>query len=225
MYTYASGQGHHDLAERLDIPVASSLAISGSANSRILRTTLKHSYTTNRPTFYVLGMTFLSRDELPLLKATNNFEGAWTNPQNQDHKMLWQPPWTAQDTDTYVELKLKWEWHTHVDRGEDLQYRMLSVINDLQSRGHAVVIFNQADDLLVPFFDDPRLRFFSGVNNIIEAYRWRAIQYQHDHNVPSMDYGTQPGEVPEPLKHRLPGWHAVLNEYLVDYIIQRDILS
>jgi hypothetical protein len=48
--SYARGQGHLDLAQRLgfidehNIPQASSLAIGGSANSRILRTTLKHSY-------------------------------------------------------------------------------------------------------------------------------------------------------------------------------------
>jgi hypothetical protein len=218
MYTYASGQGHHDLADRLGIPVASSLAISGSANGRILRTTLKHSYTTNRPTFYVLGMTFLSRDELPLLKITNNFEGAWTNPQNQDHNMLWQPPWTAQDTDAYVELKLKWEWNTQIDRAEDLQYRMLSVINDLRSRGHGILIYNQADDTLDKWQDDPRLQLLGKTDSIIQSYRWRAIQYQHDHDVPSMDYGTQPGDVPDQIKHRIPGYHAVLNSYLADHV-------
>lgn len=225
MYTYASGQGHHDLAERLDIPVASSLAVSGSANSRILRTTLKHSYTTNRPTFYVLGMTFLSRDELPLLKATNNFEGAWTNPQNQDHKRLWQPPWTAQDTDTYVELKLKWEWNTQIDRAEDLQYRMLSLISDLRSRGHGVLIYNQADDTLDKWQNDARLRLLGETGSIIQAYRWRAIQYQHEQDVPFMDYGDSSNNIPDNMKHRVAGYHDTLNVYLVDYILAKNLLS
>ena len=138
---------------------------------------------------------------------------------------LWQPPWTDKDTDTYVELKLKWEWNTHIDRAEDLQYRMLSVINDLQSRGHAVIMFNQSDDLLEPLFDDARLRVLTTTNNIVESYRWRAIKYQHDQNVPSMDYGTQPGEVPDSMKHRMPGYHSVLNEFLADYIARKKLVQ
>ncbi len=58
MHSYALGNGHQDLAQRLGIAQAASIAVSGSANSRILRTTLKHSYTAP-PTLYVLGMTFL----------------------------------------------------------------------------------------------------------------------------------------------------------------------
>lgn len=225
MYAYADGQGHHDLAKRLNIPAASSLAVSGCSNGRILRSTLKHSYSTTQPTFYVLGMTFMSRDELPVLRTADHFEGAWTNPQNQDHKTLWQPQWTQSDTEAYRELKLKWEWNSHVDRGEDLQYRMLSVINDLQSRGHAVMMFNQADDLLEPFFNDPRLGFFCSVTNIIHGYRWQAIPYQHEKAVPCMDYGELAvADVPERIKHRRPGSHEILNQFLADYTVQHKLL-
>ena len=44
MASYAVGQGHVDLAQKLGLEHPASLAIGGSANSRILRTTLKHSY-------------------------------------------------------------------------------------------------------------------------------------------------------------------------------------
>ena len=86
---YANGNGHIDLARRLgivghhNIPQAVSLGIGGSANSRILRTTLKHSYITQVPTLYVLGLTFISRLELPICNPDNEFEGRWANPQNQ----------------------------------------------------------------------------------------------------------------------------------------------
>ena len=73
-HTYASGNGHEDLAQRLGMANAHSIAVSGSANSRILRTTLKHSYTAP-PTLYVLGMTFLSRLEIPICEPENEFEG------------------------------------------------------------------------------------------------------------------------------------------------------
>ena len=66
--SYARGQGHMDLAQRLgfvdehNIPQASTLAIGGSANSRILRTTLKHSYQATQPMFYVLGICVKTRN-------------------------------------------------------------------------------------------------------------------------------------------------------------------
>ena len=89
MYSYAAGKGHVDLSKRLAISNSDSLAISGSANSRILRTTLKHSYNAP-PTLYVLGMTFLSRLEIPICEPENDFEGRWVNPQNQEFKYRWQ---------------------------------------------------------------------------------------------------------------------------------------
>ena len=226
MYAYAGGQGHLDLAERLGIPTASSLAVSGSANGRILRTTIKHSHYTTRPTFYVLGMTFLSRDELPILQPTNEFEGAWTNPQNQDQESLWVTPWNQRDTERYVELKLKWEWSSILDRMEDLQYRMLSTIGDLQHRGHGCVVYNQADDVFRDFYDHPRLQSLRSCANIVDGYRWRAIAWQHSQGVPSMNYGSDNiHSVPENMKHRTPGWHAKLNQYLVDHINLNQLLQ
>ena len=146
MESYAVGQGHVDLAQQLGLDYPVSLAIGGSANSRILRTTLKHSYTAP-PTFYVLGMTFLSRLEIPICEQLNDFEGRWVNPQNQEFKSRWQHDWTQADSDQFVETKLKSEVFSILDRIEDLMYRMLSAIADLQSRGHRVLMFQQADNL------------------------------------------------------------------------------
>jgi hypothetical protein len=71
---YSTGGGHLDLAARLGIGSAATLALGGSANSRIIRTTLKHSYQTSVPTFYVIGATFLSRNEIPILTDSTTFE-------------------------------------------------------------------------------------------------------------------------------------------------------
>ena len=61
--------GIKDLSQRLEINFTKSLALSGSCNSRIIRTTLKDSYQTSMPTLYVIGTTYLSRHELPLLSG------------------------------------------------------------------------------------------------------------------------------------------------------------
>jgi hypothetical protein len=149
MEAYAVGNGHGHLADLLGIPNSATLAIGGSANTRIIRTTLKHSYQTTEPTFYVLGLSFLSRLEIPILERQSEFEGRWTNPQNQKFRSEWQYGWTDTETQQFVELKLKSEMYSILDRLEDLMYRVLSMIKDLHSRGHQVVIFNQADDMYI----------------------------------------------------------------------------
>ena len=87
MEVYAQGNGHVDLGQRLGINKCHSMAIGGSPNSRLIRTTLKHSYAAQEPTFYVLGVGFISRWEVAILNADDDsFEGRWTNPQNQDYR-------------------------------------------------------------------------------------------------------------------------------------------
>lgn len=221
MEAYAGGNGHLDLAQRLGIKQSVSLAIGGSANSRILRTTLKHSYAALVPTLYVLGMTFLSRIEVPILRLGDNFEGRWSNFQNQDKSSQWETHWTQADSDHLKELKLKWEVHSVVDRAEDLMYRMLSTCTSLRSRGHAVVMFQQADNLYQSELNNPRLALFSSEAAIVDGYRWRAVAWQHSQGVPAMDYGVAPKYlVPEEMCHRQSGHHTLLNEFLSQYILK-----
>ena len=219
MAAYAQGNGHVDLAQQLNIPTATSLAIGGSANTRIIRTTLKHSYQTTCPTFYVLGMTFLSRLEIPILEQQSEFEGRWTNPQNQQFAEYWQYGWTQQETDQFVDIKLKSEVYSILDRVEDLMYKTVSMITDLESRGHGVLVYQQADDVYDPFIAHDSLDLFRTTHNIIGGYAWKAVQWQHDQGVAPMNYGSNPRhQVPENMKHREIGHHQRLNDFLVSYV-------
>ena len=223
MESYAVGQGHVDLAQKLGLDSPASLAIGGSANSRILRTTLKHSYTAP-PTFYVLGMTFLSRLEIPICEQLNEFEGRWVNPQNQEFKHRWQYDWTQADSDQFVETKLKSEVFSILDRIEDLMYRMLSTIADLQSRGHQVLMFQQADNLYSDFLSDPRLLLFDQPE-IVGKFGWRASAWQAEQGVQAKDYGPGAPYVPADMTHAAIGHHQMLNEYLTNYIQERKLLA
>lgn len=226
MEAYASGYGQVDLAAKLGIPNSKNLSIGGSANTRIIRTTLKHSYQTTDPTLYVLGMTFLSRLELPILENQSEFEGRWTNPQNQQFANHWQHGWGQSETDQFVDIKLKSEIYSILDRVEDLMYRILAMIADLKRQGHAVLIFQQADDLYQPYLDDPRLQLFKSTTSIIDGYSWKAISWQHQQGVPPMTYNRNTKhKVPEDIAHRKPGYHQVLNDFLVNYINQYSILD
>ena len=221
--SYARGHGHHELAQLLALNNADSLAIGGSANSRILRTTLKHSYTAT-PTFYLLGMTFLSRLEIPICEPENEFEGRWVNPQNQEFKHRWQHAWTQQDSEQFVETKLKTEMFSTLDRIEDLMYRMLATVVDLQSRGHRVLMFQQADNLYQEYLDDPRLRWFDRPE-IVHGFRWRAIAWQNEQGVQPKDYGAGAPYVPAEMTHPAVGHHHKLNEYLTNYIQEHKLLA
>ena len=227
MEAYASGKGQDDLAVQLGIPTASSLAIGGSANTRIIRTTLKHSYQTQHPTFYVLGMTFLSRLEVPILERQSEFEGRWTNPQNQQFVNDWQYGWTQKETDQFVEIKLKSEVYSILDRIEDLMYKLVSMINDLKIRGHGVLVYQQADDVYNHHINDARLELFRTTNNIVGGYAWKAIEWQHEQGVPVMQYkkSSLAHEVPEKWMHRDPEHYQILNKFLVDYIRQYSLLD
>ena len=232
MEVYAQGQGHVDLAQRLGLASTQSLAMGGSANSRIIRTTLKHSYK-HTCVFYVLGLTFLSREEIPILnplyhKIDWDMEGRWTNPQNQSMEQYWQTEWSQQDTKRWVELKLKTDFYSIPDRLEHLQYILLAMIHSLHARGHKVLIYQQADPIYQSYLEESRFKFLK-IPEIIGGLTWQAIPWQDQQGVPvndSSDYVTNPyGETPRNMKHRKAGAHDQLNEFLTNYIKDYKILQ
>ena len=227
MDMYAQGGGHADLAQQLGIADCSCLAIGGSANSRIIRSTLKHSYQTTVPTFYLLGMTFLSRLELPILyqDPAREFEGSWTNPQNQQFRSQWMPNWTDRDTKQWIGLKLKSEFQSIVDRLEDLMYRMLSLQTSLTARGHRVLMYQQADNIYQEFLEDSRFELFKNNTGIKDGFVWRSIAWQHGHKVAAVTYSETDQYVPPDMAHPLPGHHLMINTHLTQYIKDAKILA
>jgi hypothetical protein len=226
---YAKGGGHDDLSRRLGIPTATSLAQAGCNNSRIIRTTLKYSYTLHEPTFYVIGITFINRREVAILEyddADFSFEGKWTNPitQNQlDIKNKWKKLWSDRDTKRLLDLTEKEDYANTKARVEDLMYSLLSMIDSLQHRGHKVLIFNQADTQMLPVLAHPTLSMLKSTACIIDGLNWRAVKYQDDLGVPSNPEDEKYGISPW-FRHRQPGHHTVLNDYLENYIKTNSII-
>jgi hypothetical protein len=231
METYAFGNGHVDLAERLDIRTpagainAVSLAIGGSANSRILRTVHKHSYNPGYNTLYVMGMTFVSRLEIPILDDRDLFEGRWTNPQNQQFQNRWMQHWTTKNSEQYVELKLKYESDSILDRTEDLMYRILATVDSIKMRGHRVLVFQQADNLYQEILADARFDPMRERPEIIDGLAWRAVAWQHEQGVQPTIYAPGHPYVPPEMVHPAAGHHQILNQYLTDYIQEHKILQ
>lgn len=230
MESYAFGLGHVDLADRLDLRTTSgavnavSIAIGGSANSRIIRTTQKHSYNPGYNTLYILGMTFVSRLEIPILDDRDQFEGRWINPQNQQFQNRWMHHWTMKNNEQFIELKLKYEGDSILDRTEDLMYRVLAVVDSIKMRGHRVLVYQQADNLYQEILGHSRFAPMRDRPEIIDGLAWRAVAWQHSQGVLPTVYAAGHPYVPPDMTHPAPGHHQVLNEYLTNYIQEHKIL-
>jgi hypothetical protein len=226
MAAYADGNGHVDLAKKLGIKYSQSLAAGGSTNSRLIRTTLKHSYSSTEPTLYVLGIGFISRWEVPILDVPddNTFEGRWTNPQNQDYVDRWQYKWTKNETQQLMELKLQSDMYSILDRLEDLMYGLLAMVTNLHSRGHRILMYQQADNIYQQFLDHPRLSLLKNNPIFLDGLKWQAVPWQLTNGVPPMVYGSAVYHVPDNFKHPESGCHQLLNNFLVDYINRHQII-
>lgn len=225
MDAYCRGLGHLDLSHRLAISNVRKLAVSGCANSRIIRSTLKHSYTTTVPTLYVLGMTFMSRWELPILRDSREFEGRWLNPQAQQPNTDILFKWTPEDTETFKNLQFKAVTLAEEDQLEDLMYRLLSMLHDLRSRGHQAIIYNQADPSILELVNDPKFQLLHSDPSFVHALSWLSIPWQQQQGAPVMEYPEGTEVPPTNFRHIAPRHHQHLNAYLTNYIQEHKILA
>lgn len=241
-YDADPGQGHRALADSLNIANAETISISGSSNPRILRSTLKHSYTVAKePTLYILGLTFIGRDELPISKVFADrefgpgsvFEGPWLNPQNQGYSDSWDWFWDPQLSSKWNKLRVISEQSTLGWRLENLMYQMLATVSDLKSRGHQVIMYQQADFAILEHLDEPMFEPFRQCVNIVDGFKWMAVPYQLERGVPRMGAENAPSiiglknshKVPDHIAHPANGEHLVLNDFLIQYITDHNLLD
>ena len=222
MAIYAQGQGHKDLADRLIIPESQSMARAGTCNNRIIRTTLKHSYQTLIPSLYIVGLTFLDREELPIGKEESEFEGRWVSVQNGFLGSNFEDTWNQRDCDNYLNLKVRIRLVNNlIDRIEDLMYKILSLIGDLESRGHRALVFAQIAQEFRPHVDHPRLQLLKSTANIVDGLTWSANAWQI-----SQGAKTDPdSRIPLDMQHVSSGEHTYLNAFLENYIREFRLLK
>jgi hypothetical protein len=220
---YARGGGHVALAKQLNIEQTKSLTISGACNTRILRTTLKDSYCNLTPTLYVIGLSFLSRSELPIASPDHSRgEGRWLSIINHaPDNVEYDQGWNTKLVEQFIDIRLKYQVYSVVDRLEDLMYRVLSFINDLKSRGHQVVVFKQANDVYDTYLTDPQVDLLTKSVNIIDGLRWCANNWQYERGVTS---SPMDAHLPYNLRHPAIGQYQVLNDFLLNYINNNKLL-
>jgi hypothetical protein len=221
MASYATGGGHVRLANKLGIEYHCSLALPGSCNNRIIRTTLKDSYQTDKKTLYIVGLSFMGRSEIPINKIRDEIEGRWLSIQNLSNSdFQYVPQWNESDTKLFIDLKLKYELTSFEDHLEDLQYRLLSMVNDLKSRGHKILIFKQPQDEYYEHVEPKKFEKLQNCVNIVDGLRWEAIPWQFNNGV---KFNPDDINLPLGIRHPLPGEHGPLNNFITDYIIKNAI--
>ena len=213
---YTAGMGGHDLAEKLGINKENICDLSepGSSNSRIIRTTLEDCHN-NNSSLYVIGITFIHRYELPILKE-QQFQQI--NRHINDVGDL-NDGITIHDIEKFHKLKTKFEINADKLMLIDTLYAYTSMIDSLLNNGHKVVLFNTAEIIFKYFTDDKDLEYINRYNKyIVEKFNWYSNQYQLDKGAMIDETDLHRNHIPDICKHIKQGEHKYLNEFLYDYI-------
>ena len=221
MAYHHKGGGTEDLAEKLKIENFDSLAKNSACNSRILRTTLRDLYSTNQPTFYVVGITFVHRYELTVLN-TPDFDGRWQsfNGINSCITDNFHDQVTLKDLENFSR-----SWNNiiyDVELFEDLVFRLLSLIDAAQNLGHRVLVFNTAEHLVDYFVDDKKFDILDSRKQFVHKLKWKSIPWQFAQGA---QWPAEDQQYTENCRHVQPGDHKWLNEYLCNYIDEYKILE
>ena len=226
MQFYAHGAGHSDLASQLNIDEYQSLAQHGSCNNRIIRTTLRDSFINTKPTFYVIGVTFVSRYELPVNEDLTGPDRKWLSFTTQGSvypsTAIIDPCVSKKELESYRDIWLKVNLVSLNELAEDLQYRLISMCDSLTSRGHSCIIFNTAEAVLNFVLDLNEFAPLRSRCQIVDGLRWRSISWQFDQGAAWL---ATDEHLDINHRHVAPGQHEWLNKYLTNYIQDHKILG
>jgi len=84
------------------------------------------------------------------------------------------------------------------------------------------IVYNPSPNELLQLFKYDVINFKKKEvvwGDIVDGFRWCAIRWQHDQGVPYTTYSRAPDEI----KHREPGKHEEINNYLERYIRQHEL--
>jgi hypothetical protein len=163
-------------------------------------------------------LSFLGRVELPIAQTTDEFEGAWVSLQNSiSNRSKFQDQISSQDLGSFLNFKLKTEMFSVRDRFEDVAFRLISMLESLQSRGHNALIFQNVDSNPDP---DCASWHFLTRKNFVDQLRWTAVPWQIGQGVTCHNDLW----VPANMQHIESGHYHVLNNFLYNYIVQHQII-
>ena len=219
---YAQGNGHVELAQQLGLDTAIDLASNGSCNDRIIRSTLQDSFCTTIPTLYIIGITFLTRYELPIGRDSDKWLSFTTSGETYGDQRLIDQHISDNELKTYSKLYAKFTTLGLPDIAENLIYQLIAMADSLQSRQHKVVIFNTAEQTVDYFLQRNSFDILKTRPEIIDGLKWKSNQWQ-------FEQGARPSakdqHLPLEVRHVDLGEHKWLNEFLTAHVNQCKLLS
>jgi hypothetical protein len=228
MTHYSLGKGHIDLADRLGIKKATTVAARGRCNNRIIRTTIQDMYTTDKKTLYVLGLTFLIRIDLPLNQHYDEIDGHWESLLHKDlipkRKDFWFPCVDSSQISTYLDLYRRFSiCHDDMCRSvvKDLVYRLTVLIDSAKRLGHRMLIFRAVESTHWTGLQDLDLRPFVSRPEMVKDLIWCSIPWQIEQGAQCLE---EDHALPAEFRHVKAGQHGFLNDFLFDYINDHEIL-
>ncbi len=225
---YVRGGGHYDLAEQLLPPNSEvvSLCMAGGSNSRIVRTTLEDCYNSTIPTLYVIGVTFMHRFELPILKVDHKQEKYIGFTDNFKHPTTYKPfndGVTINDVKKFNELQLKFNISAEREMIINLVYSLTSLVDSIVRSGHSVVVFNTGEIAFKRYETCNAIQYVSRYKQIVKKLHWYSNEYQFCHGA-----RVDPQDISRNMelicKHVAEGEHSILNNFLTHYIKNNDLL-
>lgn len=222
MWNYAQGSGHEDLAHELKIQQAHSLAQCGSANSRILRTTIRDALC-NPPTLYIIGLSFISRHDYPISAQILDQDGPWLAMQNLPPDINIDrcvPGISHQDVSDIFKVKQKLCVYGSFWYFDELQLHLKCLILALRGLGHTCAIFFSAEQQHLNWLDDHRFQDIIKFPEFVHGLQWLSVPWQHDQGVPCQ-YDDRIDGI---FRHRQQGEHKKFNDFLAAYIINNNLL-
>jgi hypothetical protein len=181
------------------------------------------------PTLYIIGISFLTRHEVPILLGRDNKDGKWmtvnstfTAYRNVKSSNGLDQHFTQQDIADYCALYDKFTVLGIEDLALNLQYQLLSLRDSLCYRGHRCLIFNTSEHALDWVIDKQEFDLLKLDKHFIEGLKWKSIPWQFEQGA---DFYPGDEIYPAESRHVALGQHQWLNEFLVDYINQHGILE
>jgi hypothetical protein len=127
------------------------------------------------------------------------------------------------DIETYGKLKLKFNIFSEAERIIELVYSVTSMIDSILRHGHTAVVFNTAEVTFARYKNNAELNYMNNYKQIIENFQWYSNEYQYTHGAKFSPQDTS-RDVDDIYKHIDAGEHHALNEFLLTYIRNNNII-
>lgn len=206
------------LAQRLGYDETVSLAVSGSSNARIFRTTLEYLTLNPDVDFVVIALTFYNRFEAPWA-SPRPIEGRWvsyshngvTNRESDEHLVYERP-----EIKRYIDDRYRYD--LGVEYIDALLADLIFFTGWLDAQGYKYCIINPCERLYADdkgMFDTAKMRWIRENPKIVDIENFIANKWMHEQGAVCPEDETNLDPM---YRHYGNDGFTMLNEFMYNYI-------